>query len=101
MRNRLQRAERRAFRYEDQIRACLQGRDGHMAVNVAVAHLQSSLSKEQRYGSEHGLRVAALVTGILEHLARAIPDATVEGTGRPPIAELMALFEKGLRDGGA
>lgn len=100
MRNRLQRAERRAFLYEDQIRSHLQSRDTRMAVNTAAAHLQSSLSKEMRHGSGHGARVAALVAGILEHVARAIPEAAVEGTGRAPIADLMALFEKGLRDGG-
>lgn len=100
MRNRLQRAERRAFLYEDEIRRHLQDRDASGAVNAAVAHLQSALSKEFRHGSERGLRVTALVTGIVEHLARAIPDASVDGSGRAAIAELMALFEKGLRDGG-
>ena len=100
MRNRLQRAERRAFLYEDEIRRHLQDRNAGGAVNAAVAHLQSTLSKEFRRGSERGLRVSALVAGILEHLARGIPDATVDASGRPALAELMALFEKGLRDGG-
>jgi len=100
MRNRLQRAERRAFLYEDEIRRHLQDRDARGAVNAAVAHLQSTLSKEFRHGSERGLRVTALVTGILEHLARGIPDATVDASGRPALAELMDLFEKGLRHGG-
>lgn len=100
MRNRMQRAERRAFMYEDEIRGHLQTRDVQMAINAAVAHVQSALSKEMRHGSGRGSRVTALVAGILEHLARAVPDASVEGEGRTTIAELMGLFEKGLRDGG-
>jgi 20S proteasome alpha/beta subunit len=101
MRGRLERAERRAYLYEDEARGHLKARDARMAVNVVVAHLQSALSKEMRHGSERGLRVSALVAGIIEHLARAVPGADAGGTGRPALAELMDLFDKGLADGGA
>lgn len=99
MRTRLQRAERRACVYQDRIRDWVQKRDGRMAVNAAVAHMQSELSKRLRLGADDGLRVQMLSAGILEHLAEAIPEYCPEGSGRPTRDELLDLFDRGLRQG--
>jgi hypothetical protein len=99
MRNRLQRAERRAYEYQDKIRDWVRKRDGRMAVNAAVAHLQSELSKRVRHSEDNGVRVQMLSAGIVEHLAEAVPEYLPEGSGRPTREELLDLFERGLRKG--
>lgn len=100
MRNRLERVEKRAYKYQDRIRGHIRQKHTHLAVNAAIAHLQGELSKLRRYKVVRGERVDVALAGLIERFADEAPALLIDS--RHPDNStwaLMEIFEQALRTG--